>query len=55
MCFFTNNKKSICLIDPSNGDVLKEIFTGFLLTGGFAVFKDLFYMGCNNGGGAFLY
>ena len=42
--------ESICLIEPSNGNILKKISTGFLLTGSFAYFNSHFYMGFNDGG-----
>ena len=42
--------KSICIVDPDNGNFLKIIKTGFLLTGGFGIFKEYFYMLLDKGG-----
>ncbi len=52
---FPCEKKAICLIEPSNGNILQKIHTGFLLTGSFAYFKNRFYMGFNDGGISVLY
>lgn len=41
---------AVCIIDPANGNILKEIRTGFLLTGSFAFFKKYFYIAVNRGG-----
>lgn len=41
---------AVCVIDPANGNVLKRIQTGLLLTGSFAFFKKYFYINLNNGG-----
>ena len=47
--------EAVCVIDPVNGDVLKKIHTGFLLTGSFGFFKNYFYMNLNDGGILALY
>ena len=52
---FPCSEKSICLIDPDQGNYLKNIPTGFLLTGSFELFKNTFYMSFDNGGLAALY
>ena len=52
---FPCKKEAVCVINPANGDVLKKIQTGFLLTGGFAFFKKHFYIAVNNGGVFALY
>ena len=52
---FPCETKSLCLIDPVDGKVLKKIPTGFLLTGSFAFFKERFFMSFNSGGLSVLY
>lgn len=52
---FPCKKTAICIIDPNNGHSLKEIYTGFLLTGSFSSFKNHFYINFNNGGVSALY
>ena len=47
--------KSICVVDPANGNFLKKIKTNFLLTGSFGVFKEHFYTNLNKGGVLVLY
>ncbi len=41
---------AVCVINPVNGNLLKKIQTGFLLTGSFAFFEKYFYISVNNGG-----
>ena len=52
---FPCTEKSICIIDPANGNYLKTIQTGFLLTGSFSFFNSSFYMSFDNGGIQALY
>ncbi len=52
---FPCKKATICIIDPNNGNSLKKIYTGFLLTGSFGSFKNHFYMNFSNGGVSVLY
>ena len=52
---FPCTEKAVCIIDPANGNYLKTIQTGFLLTGSFAFFNNSFYMSFDNGGVQALY
>ena len=47
---FPCEKEAICVVDPNNGNFLKRIRTGFLLTGSFGFFKKYFYMNLDDGG-----
>ena len=46
---------AICMINPANGNTLKRIQTGFLLTGSFAFFEKYFYISVDEGGVFALY
>lgn len=52
---FPCDMREVCVIDPANGNFLKKIRTGYLLTGSFSFFKNYFYMNLNRGGVLALY